>query len=74
MDPNTKFFCDMDYDPFMFMKENNKKYGFTISIKEYEATIPTLWNTTRTFIDQHPEYLHPEDAAELEPTERVVNK
>lgn len=31
----------------LYMKENNKKYGFTITIKEYEATIPTLWDETK---------------------------
>jgi hypothetical protein len=44
IDPNIKFFCDVrrpagspsllistqvDYDPFLFMQQNNKKYGFT---------------------------------------------
>lgn len=29
------------------MQTNKKKYGFTVSLYEYEATIPTLWQTTR---------------------------
>lgn len=27
----------MDYDPFLFMQQNQKDYGFTISLKEYEV-------------------------------------
>lgn len=37
LDPSVKFFCDITEDPFAFMEENNKEYGFTISIKEYEV-------------------------------------
>jgi alpha 1,2-mannosyltransferase len=25
--PDVKFFCDLDYDPFVFMEENKKVYG-----------------------------------------------
>jgi len=60
--PDIKFFCDIDYDPFLIMQDQNKMYGeyilkishppliewvfigFTVSLFEYEATIPTLWN------------------------------
>lgn len=41
IEPGVRYFCDIDYDPFVWMQENNKKYAFTISIKEYEATIPS---------------------------------
>ncbi|KAJ4154717.1 alpha-1,2-mannosyltransferase ktr1, partial [Fusarium falciforme] len=46
VEPDIKLHCDIDYDVFKFMKDNKKKYAFAISIKEYEATIPTLWETT----------------------------
>lgn len=95
--PGVDFFCDVDYDPFLFMEENKKVYGtllvqipshtprrpltphlntlstscpslhfhllthkisgFTITIHEYEATIPTLWATTKEFMKEHPEYI-----------------
>jgi alpha 1,2-mannosyltransferase len=29
IEPNVKYFCDLDYDPFLFMQENKKQYGFT---------------------------------------------
>ncbi|ORX70753.1 glycosyl transferase [Linderina pennispora] len=52
VEPGVKFACDVDYDPFLFMEKNNKKYGFTISLKEYEATVPTLWKTTMAYMDK----------------------
>ncbi|KAI8364122.1 glycosyltransferase family 15 protein [Blakeslea trispora] len=54
VEPSVEFFCDIDYDPFLYMKRNNKKYGWTISLLEYEATIPTLWSTVKEFIKEHP--------------------
>lgn len=54
VEPSVEFSCDIDYDPFLYMKENNKKYGWTISLIEYESTIPTLWETTKAFIKENP--------------------
>ncbi|AMD20773.1 HDR030Wp [Eremothecium sinecaudum] len=59
VEPSTKLFCDIDYDVFRWMQDNDKAYGFTISIHEYEATIPTLWEATKEFIELHPEYIAP---------------
>lgn len=59
VEPSTKLFCDIDYDVFKFMRKNDKKYGWTISITEFRNTIPTLWNKTTEFIEQHPDYIHP---------------
>ncbi|KAJ6606938.1 nucleotide-diphospho-sugar transferase [Mycena sp. CBHHK59/15] len=47
VDPDVKFFCDLDYDPFLFMQDEGKKYGFTISLPEYQLTIPTLWDAVK---------------------------
>ncbi|KAF7338286.1 Glycosyltransferase family 15 protein [Mycena venus] len=54
VEPDVKFFCDLDYDPFLVMQDQNKKYGFTVSLPEYPATIPTLWNTVKEFINANP--------------------
>lgn len=27
VEPESKYLCDIDFDPFIFMKENNKKFG-----------------------------------------------
>ncbi|KAF8343559.1 glycosyltransferase family 15 protein [Amanita rubescens] len=63
-EPNVDFFCDIDYDPFLFMQDNNKVYGFTISFYEFINTIPTLWNTVKEFLDANPE---------LVPTDNAMN-
>lgn len=58
VEPDVKLHCDVNYDVFKFMRENNKKYGFTISIKEYPGTIETLWEATLNFLEKHPEHVH----------------
>lgn len=62
--PDVRFFCDVTYDPFIYMEEHDKVYGefssrrelgrmisleqgFTISLVEWEPTIPTLWSTVK---------------------------
>lgn len=59
VEPEIKIHCDLDYDLFKFMRDNNKKYGFTISIHEFSKTIPTLWQHTKDFIKENQQYLHP---------------
>jgi len=39
------------------MRTNNKKYGFVITLPEYGATIPTLWQETVKFAKANPQYL-----------------
>lgn len=57
VEPGIQIHCDLDYDLFRYMEEHNKEYGFTISIHEFEKTIPTLWQHTKDFIKLHPEYV-----------------
>lgn len=57
VEPGIQIHCDLDYDLFKFMQDNNKMYGFTISIYEFEATIPTLWKHTKDFLKLHPDYI-----------------
>ena len=45
--PGVRFFCDVEEDPFQFMNENGKLYGFTIALYEFEKTISTLWEATK---------------------------
>jgi hypothetical protein len=44
------------------MKNNNKTYGFVITIYEYMDTIPTLWDTAWEFFEKHPEYIAKENS------------
>jgi alpha 1,2-mannosyltransferase len=62
VEPDVKFLCDLDYDPFLIMQDQNKVYGFTVSLYEYEATIPTLWSTVKEFIHANPDLVSPENA------------
>ncbi|RCK54987.1 Glycolipid 2-alpha-mannosyltransferase 2 [Candida viswanathii] len=57
VEPGIDIHCDLDYDLFKYMEDNNKVYGFTISIHEFRATIETLWDHTKKFIKQNPQYL-----------------
>jgi len=62
VEPDIKFFCDLDYDPFLIMQDEKKVYGFTISLFEYEATIPTLWTAVKEFIKENPSLMPPDNA------------
>ncbi|KAL3233905.1 Glycolipid 2-alpha-mannosyltransferase [Nakaseomyces bracarensis] len=57
VEPDTRITCDIPYDPFQYMQDNQKAYGFTITIHEYEATIKTLWKTTKDFLKGHKDYI-----------------
>ncbi|KAL9557257.1 hypothetical protein MBANPS3_001488 [Mucor bainieri] len=55
LEPYVDYYCQIDYDVFRFMKDNKKKYGFTIAYKEHIETVPTLWKTVMSFLDKHPD-------------------
>ncbi|KAF8797772.1 glycosyltransferase family 15 protein [Phlegmacium glaucopus] len=57
IEPNVHFHCDISYDPFLYMEKQEKIYSFTITMYEYEATIPTLWQHVMDFAHAHPEYI-----------------
>ncbi|OZJ03433.1 hypothetical protein BZG36_03184 [Bifiguratus adelaidae] len=46
VEPGVKYYCDITYDPFIFMEKHNKLYGFVITLTEIPQTIPSLWQTT----------------------------
>ncbi|KAH8552096.1 nucleotide-diphospho-sugar transferase [Umbelopsis sp. PMI_123] len=64
VEPDVNFMCDIDYDPFLYMKQHDKKYGFTISLKEFYSTVPTLWKTSREWMNLNQKYLVPGDHPE----------
>lgn len=57
VEPSIELYCDISYDPFKFMADNKKKYSFVLSLYEYVETIPTLWDSVKKFIKQHPEHI-----------------
>ncbi|KAH3665758.1 hypothetical protein OGAPHI_003946 [Ogataea philodendri] len=60
VEPEVEYFCDFQMDPFRLLRENKKKYGFVMTLLEYENTIPSLWNAVEDFMNLHPEYIHPD--------------
>lgn len=65
VEPDVRYYCDLDYDPFLFMEEHDKVYGFTISMPEWEPTIPSLWSTVKDFITEHPQYVSPDNSMDF---------
>ncbi|KAF8656133.1 hypothetical protein AX16_002735 [Volvariella volvacea WC 439] len=62
IEPDVHFHCDLRYDPFLFMEDNNKTYGFTITMYEFQKTIPTLWDTVKAFFRENPQYVAEDNA------------
>jgi len=62
VEPKVHFFCDVDYDVFAYMQDNNKTYGFTINLYDAPQSIPSLWPETVKFLAEHPEYIHGNNA------------
>ncbi|PVV01151.1 hypothetical protein BB560_004441 [Smittium megazygosporum] len=58
IEPDVKYFCDIDYDPFDFMAKNKKVYGWNMAPNEYMKTIPTLWKVTKDFMKEYPEHIN----------------
>ncbi|KDQ22950.1 glycosyltransferase family 15 protein [Pleurotus ostreatus PC15] len=61
IDPGTRYHCNMG-DPFLFMEQNNKTFGFTMTLYEFGSTIPTLWGHVRDYMGKHPEYVAKDNA------------
>lgn len=64
VEPSIELYCDIAYDPFKFMAEKKKKYSFVLSLYEYVETIPTLWDSVKKFISEHPEHIESDNAME----------
>lgn len=62
VEPDVHFHCNLNHDPFRYMEDNNKTYGFTITMYEYQATIPTLWGSVREFMHKNPKYVAKDNA------------
>ncbi|KAJ6632176.1 glycosyltransferase family 15 protein [Mycena sp. CBHHK59/15] len=62
IEPDVHFHCDVKFDPFLYMQDQGKVYGFTITMYEFEKTIPTLWGHVKDFIKLHPEHIAKDNA------------
>ncbi|KAI1994138.1 alpha 1,2-mannosyltransferase 2.4.1 [Ophidiomyces ophidiicola] len=57
VEPSVKYFCDVGFDAFKFMRDNKKKYSFVLSLHEYKETVLTLWDSVKKFMEKHPEHI-----------------
>ncbi|KAJ2773016.1 hypothetical protein IWQ56_001146 [Coemansia nantahalensis] len=57
VEPGVEFTCAIPYDPFKYLADTGKLYGFAISLREFPATVRTLWATTNAFRAAYPEYI-----------------
>ena len=64
VEPSIELYCDVAYDPFKYMADHGKKYSFVLSLYEYVETIPTLWDSAKTYMKKHPEHLAKGNAME----------
>jgi alpha 1,2-mannosyltransferase len=46
----VQFFCNMNYDPFVYMRDRGLVYGWTIIAQEDMRTIRSLWPTTQAYL------------------------
>lgn len=63
VEPGVEYFCDFPYDPFYIMRKYQKKYGFVITMYEYEDTIPTLWENIEMYLDENEQDIDMENNA-----------
>lgn len=60
VEPDVKYFCDLtNYDPFRFMQQNKKKYGFVLAMHDIPGTVRTLWVHVRQWYEKNPGLLVP---------------
>jgi len=58
IEPKTNYFCEIDYDVFKFMKDNNKVYGFVLNLYDSPDSVRSLWPATQEFLKKYPQYLN----------------
>jgi alpha 1,2-mannosyltransferase len=52
IEPHVEFHCVLNFDPFLIMQQERRKYSFVITLVEVLETIPTLWNATLSFANE----------------------
>lgn len=65
IEPGVDFLCDIEYDPFKYLRTNNLEYGFTIAIREFMSTIPTLWDSTLEFLRENKDIIKNDNSIEM---------
>ncbi|KAF9484134.1 glycosyltransferase family 15 protein [Pholiota conissans] len=65
VEPGVTYFCDLDYDPFLFMQDNDKLYSFTLALPEYVTTVPTLWDEVKAFMANNTDLISRDNAMDF---------
>ncbi|KAI1326554.1 glycolipid 2-alpha-mannosyltransferase-domain-containing protein [Xylariaceae sp. FL0255] len=60
VEPGVEFSCNINYDVFRFMRDNEMEYGFNMAILDDARSFPSLWDRTRSFIRNNAELVHEE--------------
>ncbi|KAK7993134.1 hypothetical protein PG991_016313 [Apiospora marii] len=60
IEPGVQYTCDIKYDVFRFMHDNNMAYGFNLALLGDARSFPSLWDSTKAFQLSNPEMVHPE--------------
>ena len=56
IEPKVQFFCDFEYDPFLYMQDTGKLYSFVITLREIAETVPSLFGTVIDYARREQHY------------------
>lgn len=53
VEPGIKLLCDINYDIFKYLIDQEKLFAFTLTMPEYSETIPSLWDNYKDYKLSH---------------------
>lgn len=56
IEPNVRFYTDVNYDVFKYLEATKKVYGFTIALYDIEQSVELLWPETIDFLNTGDNY------------------
>lgn len=65
VDIGSQMFCDIGFDPFRYLKDHDKTYGFAFAQKSQVRGYPTLWSRTLQYIEENPTAVAPKHLMEF---------
>lgn len=57
VEPDVQYTCNINYDVFRFMRDNNMVYGFNMAILDDARSFPSLWERTQAFKKHNPQII-----------------
>ncbi|CDK29721.1 unnamed protein product [Kuraishia capsulata CBS 1993] len=61
VEPDVDYRCDILYDPFTVLRENEKVYGFNMAPLELHTTVETLWDQVLNYQEKYPDKVAPDN-------------